>query len=150
MLFSRFPGLRELALFAGTGIAFAFAATLTLVVALGARWGLRDSSPIPRWMLGLQALRLSPLLAWSIVILVVAVSAVSLPRLRFDGELRHLDAQRPATLAEYEEVRKRFGLQSSDSLVVARAATAEDALRLSDESEASSIEPSAPVRCRMS
>jgi len=132
MLFSRFPGLRELALFAGTGIAFAFAATLTLVVALGARWGLRDSSPIPRWMLGLQALRLPPLLAWSIVILVVAVSAVSLQRLRFDGELRHLDAQRPATLAEYEEVRKRFGLQSSDSLVVARAATVEDALRLSD------------------
>ncbi len=132
MLFSRFPGLRELALFAGTGIAFAFAATLTLVVALGARWGLRDSSPIPRWMLDLQLLRLPPLLAWSIVILVVAVSAVSLPRLRFDGELRHLDAQRPETLAEYEEVRKRFGLQGSDSLVVARAGTVEDALRLSD------------------
>lgn len=133
MLFSRFPGLRELALFAGTGLAFAFAATLTLVVALGARWGLRDSSPIPRWMLNLQGLRLPPLLAWSIAILVVAVSAVSLPRLRFDGELRHLDAQRPATLAEYEEVRRRFGLQSSDSLVVARAATVEDVLRLSDE-----------------
>ena len=43
MLFSSFPGLRELALFAGAGIAVAFAATLLLVVPIGARWGLRGS-----------------------------------------------------------------------------------------------------------
>src|SRR5262249_30748163 len=133
MLLSRFPGLRELALFAGAGIGCAFAATMTVMVAVGARWGLDDSSPIPTWMLRLRVLRVPPVLSWSIVLSIVALSAISLPRLRFEGELRHLDAQRPATLAAYEEVRRRFGLQSSDSLVVARGATAEEALRLSDE-----------------
>jgi predicted exporter len=133
MLFSKFPGLRELALFAGAGIAVAFAATLILVVPIGARWGLQHLSAIPSWMLALGAVRPPPALAWGIVVAVIAVAAVSIPKLQFDGELRHLDAQRPATLAEYEEVRKRFGLQGTDSLVVARGATAEDALRLSDQ-----------------
>lgn len=133
MLFSKFPGLRELALFAGAGIAVAFAATLILVVPIGARWGLQHLSAIPSWMLALGAVRPPPALAWGIVVAVIAVAAVSIPKLQFEGELRHLDAQRPATLAEYEEVRKRFGLQGTDSLVVARGATAEDALRLSDQ-----------------
>ncbi|HZX42196.1 MAG TPA: MMPL family transporter [Myxococcaceae bacterium] len=132
MLFSKFPGLRELALFAGAGIAVAFAATLVLVVPIGARWGLQHLSAIPSWMLALGSVRPPPTLAWGTVVAVIAVAAVSIPRLQFDGELRHLDAQRPATLAEYEEVRKRFGLQGTDSLVVARGATVEDALRLSD------------------
>jgi len=132
MLLSKFPGLRELALFAGAGIAVAFAATLILVVPIGARWGLQHLSAIPSWMLALGAVRPPPLLAWGTVVAVIAVAAVSIPKLQFDGELRHLDAQRPATLAEYEEVRKRFGLQGTDSLVVARGATVEDALRLSD------------------
>ena len=132
MLLSKFPGLRELALFAGAGIAVAFAATLILVVPIGARWGLQHLSEIPSWMLALGSVRPPPTLAWGTVVAVIAVAALSIPRLQFDGELRHLDAQRPATLAEYEEVRKRFGLQGTDSLVVARGATAEDALRLSD------------------
>ena len=132
MLLSKFPGLRELALFAETGLAVAFAATLVLVVPVGARWGLQHLSAIPSWMLALGAVRPPPLLAWGTVVAVIAVAAVSIPRLQFDGELRHLDAQRPATLAENEEDRKRFGLQGTDSLVVARGATVEDALRLSN------------------
>jgi predicted exporter len=132
MLLSKFPGLRELALFAGAGIAVAFATTLILVVPIGARWGFQQLSAIPRWMLALRAIRPPVPLARGIVVAVIAVAAVALPRVQFDGELRHLDAQRPATLAEYDEVRKRFGLQGTDSLVLARGATVEDALRLSD------------------
>jgi len=133
MLLSKFPGLRELALFAGAGIAVAFAATLILVVPIGARWGLQHLSGIPSWMLALRTVRPPPFVAWGTVVAVIALAAVFIPRLQFDGELRHLDAQRPATLAEYEQVRKRFGLQGTDSLVVARGATVEDALRLSDQ-----------------
>ena len=132
MLLSRFPGLRELALFAGAGIAVAFTATLILVVPFGARWGLQHLSAIPSWMLALGAVRPPPLLARGAVASLIVLAAVSIPRLQFDGELRHLDAQRPATLAEYEEIRNRFGLQGTDSLVVARGDTVEDALRLSD------------------
>jgi len=39
LLLSKFPGLRELGLFAGAGIATAFAATLLLLVPLSAKWG---------------------------------------------------------------------------------------------------------------
>jgi predicted exporter len=133
MLFSGFPGLRELALFAGAGIAVAFAATLLLVVPIGARWGLRGLSPIPSWMLALQSVTPNPLVARAIVAAMIVLGIISLPTLRFDGELRHLDAQRPTTLAEYDEVRRRFGLQATDSLVVVRGATAEEALFRSDQ-----------------
>jgi predicted exporter len=132
MLFSGFPGLRELAVFAGAGILCAFAATMTLGVSLGAAWGLRGPSPVPRWMTRLHALRVPPILAWTLLLSVLCASAVALPRLRFDGELRRLDAQRPETLAQYEEVRSRFGLQGSDSLVIARGASPEEVLQLSD------------------
>src|SRR5262249_18817024 len=117
---------------AGGAVAGVGAATLTRVGPMGAGGGLRPLSGIPSWMLALGAMRLPPLLAWGTVVAVIAVAALSIPRLQFDGELRHLDAQRPVTLAEYEEIRKRFGLQGTDSLVVARGATVEDALRLSD------------------
>src|SRR5215471_3882093 len=73
MLLSKFPGLRELALFAGAGIAVAFAATLVLVVPIGARWGLRNLSAIPSWMLALGAVRPPPFLAWGTVVAVIAV-----------------------------------------------------------------------------
>lgn len=133
MLLSKFPGLRELALFAGAGIAVAFAATMVLVVPIGARWGMRQLSAIPPWMVALRTTNPRPVLAWTVVVGMLVVAAVSLPRLRFDGELRHLDAQRPATLSEYGDVRKRFGLQGVDSLVVVRGANVEEALRLSDQ-----------------
>ena len=48
MLLSKFPGLRELALFAGAGIAVAFVATLVLVVPIGARWGLTNPAYLSR------------------------------------------------------------------------------------------------------
>lgn len=133
MLLSRFPGLRELALFAGSGIAIAFACTIVLVVPIGARWGMQRLSSIPSWMLSLGAIKHRPRLARAVVGGLVVFAAFALPKLRFDGELRHLDAQRPATLAEYDEVRKRFGLQGVESVVVARGASAEDALRLGDQ-----------------
>jgi predicted exporter len=133
MLFSGFPGLRELAIFAGAGILCAFAATMTVGIPLGASWGLRVPSPVPGWMTRLHTVRLPPYLAWALLLSGICLSIFAVPRLRFDGDLRHLDAQQPDTVAQYEEVRTRFGLQGSDSLVIARGASREEALQLSDD-----------------
>jgi uncharacterized protein len=132
MLLSRFPFLKEAALFAGSGIVTSFAATLVLLVPLCALWGPKRWPGIPRWMPALQKWRLSTGLACGTVVLILAASAVLAPTLRFDGELRHLDAQRPRTLAAFEQVMDRFGLHGANSLVVARGHTAQEALALND------------------
>ena len=132
MLLSQFPGLRELALFAGGGIVTAFAATLTLLVPLCAVWGPKQWVGIPRWMPVLRQRVVAPWVACGMALVVLAASAVLAPTLRFDGELRHLDAQRPETLAEFDQVLERFGLRETDSLVVARGATVQEALALDD------------------
>jgi predicted exporter len=129
---SQFPGLRELALYAGGGIVTAFAATLVLLVPLCAVWGPKQWSVIPRWMPALGKRALSPRLAGGVAFGVLLASAFLAPRLQFDGELRHLDAQHPETLAEFQGVMKRFGLREADSLVVARGRTIQDALSVND------------------
>ncbi|MGO9767521.1 MAG: MMPL family transporter [Myxococcaceae bacterium] len=129
---SQFPGLRELALYAGGGIVIAFAATLILLVPLCAVWGPKRWSVIPRWMPALGQRALSPRMAGGAALCVLVASAVLAPRLRFDGELRHLDAQHPETLAEFEQVMNRFGLREADSLVVARGRTVQEALTVND------------------
>jgi predicted exporter len=132
LLLSPFPGLRELALFAGGGIVIAFAATLILLVPLCAAWGPRQWSGIPTWMGALKKRRLSPWMACATAVAILAAAVVLAPRLGFDGELRHLDAQRPQTLAEFAQVMDRFGLRGTDSLVVARGRTEQEALRVND------------------
>jgi uncharacterized protein len=132
MLLSQFPGLRELALFAGGGIVTAFAATLTLLVPLCAVWGPTRWAGIPRWMPILRKRAVAPWLACGTTLVVLAASVVLAPTLRFDGELRHLDAQRPETLAEFDQVLDRFGFRETDSLVVARGGTVQEALALND------------------
>ncbi len=132
MLLSHFPFLQEAALFAGAGIVTSFAATLILLVPLCARWGPKRWSDVPGWMPALQRWRVPAWLAGGTALVILGASVVLTPKLRFDGELRHLDAQRPQTLAAFERVMDRFGLRSADSLVVARGHSAEEALALND------------------
>jgi predicted exporter len=132
MLLSHFPGLRELALFAGGGIVTSFAVTLILLVPLCAVWGPRRWYGIPRWMPRLQRPSIKPWMAGGTALVLLAASAVLAPKLRFDGELRHLDAQRPRTLADFEQVMDRFALRGADSLVVARAGSEQEVLALND------------------
>ena len=132
LLASKFPGLRELALFAGAGIATAFAVTIFLLVPLAARFGPRRWRPVPTWISSLRARPLRPGLAVAVTVLWVVASGVMLPRLRYDGELRHLDAQRPETLAEFDAVGHRFGLQGAEALVVSKGASEEEALVRND------------------
>jgi predicted exporter len=135
MLLSRFPFLKEGGLFAGAGIVTSFAATLVLLVPLCAVWGPKRWSGIPKWMPALQQRGIPPWLASGIAVVILAASVVLAPSLRFDGELRHLDAQRPRTLADFEQVMDRFGLHRAGSLVVARGRTAQEALALNDAVE---------------
>lgn len=135
MAFSQFPSLRELALFAGGGIATSFAVTLVLLVPLCAAWGPRRWLGVPGWMPALRVRKVRPWVACGTAVVILAASAVLTPRLRFDGELRHLDAQRPQTLLEFEQVMDRFGIRRADTLVVARGQTPQEALVLNDAVE---------------
>jgi predicted exporter len=135
MALSHFPSLRELALFAGGGIIASFAVTLVLLVPLCAVFGPRRWRGIPAWMPALQQRRVRPWMACGAAGAVLVAALFLAPKLRFDGELRHLDAQKPRTLSEYEEVMQRFGIQGSNTLVVARGHTQEEALFLNDEVE---------------
>jgi predicted exporter len=135
MAFSQFPGLRELALFAGGGIVTSFATTLILLVPLCAVFGPRRWRGIPGWMPALQLRTARPWLACGTALLILSAAALLAPALTFDGELRHLDAQRPETLAEFEAVMNRFGIRKADTLVVARAGTPQEALVLNDAVE---------------
>jgi predicted exporter len=132
MTLSQFPGLRELALFAGGGIVTSFAVTLILLVPLCAAWGPRRWSGIPRWMPAFRTQRVPNSIACVVALVVLGAAAALMPALRFDGELRHLDAQSPQTLAEFRQVMDRFGLRAADSLIVARGPTVQDALSVND------------------
>ncbi len=132
MSLSQFPGLRELALFAGGGIVTAFVATLTLLVPLCAVWGPKRWPDPPRWMPALGRRTVAPWMACAVSLAVLMVAIALAPTLQFDGELRHLDAQRPETLAEFDQVLERFGLGEADSLVAARGGTVQEALAIND------------------
>jgi predicted exporter len=133
LMLSKFPGLRELGLFAGAGIAISFAATLVLLVPLSAKWGPQRWQKIPSWMPKLKLRVVAPTVAWGVALAIVIGAAALIPSLRFDGELRNLDAERPEIMAEYQRVMDRFGVSGSDSLVIARARSQEEALAVNDE-----------------
>jgi len=135
MSLSQFPSLRELALFAGGGILTSFAVTLILLVPLAAVFGPRRWLGIPRWMPALRIRNVRPWVACGVSVAILGAAAFLAPQLRFDGELRHLDAQRPETLGEFEQVMDRFGIRRADTLVVARGHTPQEALLLNDAVE---------------
>lgn len=132
LFLSRFPALRELALFAGAGISCAFAATLLIFPPLIARWPPRSWSGVPTWMAQVRGKSLGPRWAWAVSAALLGTSLASARALRFDGDLRNLDAQRPETTAEYQDVLARFGLGDAGSLVVVRGRTPEEALARND------------------
>ncbi|HZH04510.1 MAG TPA: MMPL family transporter, partial [Myxococcaceae bacterium] len=132
LFLSRFPALRELALFAGAGVFCSFMATVLLLPPWVARWPPRRWVGVPPWMPKVRGGSLPPRWAWTVTVVLLALSLLCMRALRFDGDLRNLDAQKPETAAEYREVMARFGLGDSESLVVVRGATPEEALARND------------------
>src|SRR5207245_720631 len=113
---SPFPALRDLALFAGVGISGAFAVSMALLPPLYARLGRPAKGPAETWAVVLERLAPPRWVAVGVMLMLATGSAVLLPRVRFDGELRHLDSQRPETVAEHQAVLDRFGQLGSTSL----------------------------------
>ena len=132
LLFSGFPGLRELALFSTIGLVLAFASNFLLVPPLCAALGPQrpDST---RVAFGLLRWAMPSRFAWAVSACLLLVGGWYCLRVRFDGDLRKLDSQRPRTLAEHAEVVALFGQPSDSSLVVAEGASFEEALERNDQ-----------------
>ncbi len=131
LLFSDFPALKELGLFAGVGLVLAFGANFLLVPPLCARLGPRQPTASPvaphllRWAL-------PPRAALVATLLLLAGGGLLARRLAFDGDLRKMDSQHPQTLQAHEQVLALFGQPSTSSLVVAQAPSLQEALEVND------------------
>jgi predicted exporter len=132
ILVSPFPGLRDLALFAGIGISGAFAASVFMLPPLYARFGRTAGRPSTAWAPSLAKLALPRWVAVALTASLALGASLFIPRIRFDGELRHLDAQRPETVAEHQAVMDRFGQLGSTSLIAVTGSDEEQALEGND------------------
>ncbi len=134
LLFSEFPALKELGLFAGVGLVLAFCANFLLVPPLCAKLGPRKPTAsfvaphLLRWAL-------PPTAALVVTVALLGAGGLLARRLVFDGDLRKLDSQHPATLKAYEDVMALFGQPSDSSLVVASADSLEGTLAVNDAVE---------------
>ncbi|HOU53906.1 MAG TPA: MMPL family transporter [Myxococcota bacterium] len=124
LIFSTYPGLREIALFCATALAGAFACTLAFVPPILRRL------PAPRTPRGID-LRLPRPLAVPLLI-VVALPALALPALRLESDARALDDADPATLADDAHVRSLLPSSALPRQVVCSGPDAQQALRCND------------------
>lgn len=120
-LVTRFAGLKELGLLTGTGILFLAFSALFLVPAL-TTWG-RRPQPVPPPIPWFPA---EKILAWTqthrrllvfATILALAASAILIPGLEFDDDVRHLRSPSNRGVAVQEEVARAFG-QGFNAMVV--------------------------------
>ncbi len=129
---SSFPGLRELAVFGAAGITAALLATAAFLPALAVD---RPPTPIASWVFrrlnGAFDRAPRPLLALPALVALV-VTAVGLPRARWNDSPRDLNKLDAAQVAEDEEVRGRVVRYEQSRLVVALADDEEAALRHND------------------
>jgi len=136
LAWTSFPGIREIALFASTGVAGALLSTLLLLPALMPE----HSRPgaVHRWLAervhaALQSLERRR--RWLIVIPMVSsiVCLAGLSQLQFVDDISALAARDPTLLAEEDEVRALVSRMDSGRMILAIADDEEQALRLNDE-----------------
>jgi len=135
LLVATFPGLRELALFAATGISAALAATALFLPGLSAARA--ETPPVTRrvaaaveGLLGWLAPR-----PWALALPVVAavvVSLIGLPQLTWNDDIADLNRLDPDLVAEDEAVRQQVVAYEQGRLVVAVGADEEAALQVND------------------
>ncbi len=128
---SEFPGLQELALFGGIGLAVAFFVTLVLVPPLSAKWGPAKSQPV-KWAGTVPQAALGPGAALAVALAMLGGTGFLASKVRFDGNLRNLDAQSPQTMREHAEVLERFGLTDAGALAVVQGRDSQAALEAND------------------
>ncbi|HVR62830.1 MAG TPA: MMPL family transporter [Polyangia bacterium] len=133
---TRFPGVRELAVTSSIGIVVAMLATRYVLPPLlrgrpaQARLLARGAAALGRGQRWLQARRG---VALAIAVAVAVVCVAGLPRLRWLDGLRALDPADPRLKAELERVRARVSAMDEGRFVVAGARDLETALRANDE-----------------
>ena len=135
LLVATFPGLRELALFAATGITAALGATALFLPGLAAQ---RSEAPratrrvaaAVEGLLGWMAPR-----PWALslpVVAAVAVSLIGLPQLTWNDDIADLNRLDPDLVAEDEAVRGQVVAYEQGRLVVAVGVDEEAALQVND------------------
>ena len=134
LVVSAFPGLREMAVFAAFGIAGALTATIVLLPGMAVH---RPPTSFGRWVLVRIGAVLSPgggRRAWLAlpVVVVVALTALGLPMLRWNDGIADLNRLDPVLLAEDEAVRSRVMRYEQRRLVVAIGDDEQAALRVND------------------
>ncbi len=131
-----FPGLREVALFAATGIGAALLATRYLLPPLLPVAG-EPAPPLARLTGALSAL-LRTLTQhrralWSLPIAAAVVVAIAAPRVRWDDDVQDMNRLDPALMAEDAAVRARVARLEQQRFVVALGDDIESALIQNDE-----------------
>ncbi len=132
--FSGFPGVREMSLFAVTGVTGGLLAVALIAPLLGP--ALRPSPSLRKSaaLLGhvLTLVRRHRALSWSLLVFALVAGASGLLRVRWQTDLNALNQPNPALLAEDARVRARIGDHSGGRFVVATGSNVEEALGQSE------------------
>jgi predicted exporter len=133
---SSFPGLREVAIFATVGVAGALLGTRWLLPPLlpkhPATNALRDRMCV-LLAAGFARLRRGRRASWVLLVGALVVSAIGIPTVQWQDDMKQMGRLDPQMLAEDERVRARVAQLDQGRFVVAVASSEEDALRINDE-----------------
>jgi predicted exporter len=128
---SDFPLIRELGLFAGSGVVAGFAVSTLVLPLLPVRGRGRGSAySVPGRLLSPGRVIASIVVAC--VLAPAALMGTFIPRLRMEDDVRKLDYQDPRTAAFAEQLERRWLGPRRGRVVIARGETVQEALERSD------------------
>ncbi len=138
LAWSSFPGLRELAVFAGAGIGTALLATRWLVPPLMP--AVREPRPFQRRLAIragrlLDGMRARRRMLWALPAAAIGVIALGAPAVEWNDDIAALNKLDPALLAEDEAVRAKITRYEQGRMVVALGESEEEALQINDRVE---------------
>ncbi|MCP4873798.1 MAG: MMPL family transporter [Proteobacteria bacterium] len=125
LVFTSFPGIREIAVFSAVGVAAALTTTLLLVPAL---IGTREPEELPRLMAAGPKLARARTEVWVLVIVAVAACVWTLPRLEWNDTVAALSGMDPDLQAQEARITARIARDDPGRLVVVFASDVESAL----------------------
>ncbi len=128
---SGFPLIRELGLFAGSGVLFGFLTAVVILPLLPAGRG--GGAPVARLPDRLMhpSRRAALVAAASCAAVVIGLGAF-LPRLGLEDDIRKLDYRDPETARLAEELGRRWLGEQEGRVIIARGATVQEALEVND------------------
>jgi predicted exporter len=130
-----FPGLREMAAFAGIGLLCAWLTVLAWLPLL-ARGGPHGDGWLVRGLAALPARLRANRLGGGIALAAVFAAAAGLPWATTDDDIRLLQSSSPARLAQDQRVAALAGIPSTGSFLLIAAGTPDGVLRTEEETRA--------------